>query len=56
MDVHEMRVFARVASLRNITAAAVELDMTPSNVSKRLQGLEDSLCVRLFDCRCCFFD
>ncbi|MEE9590200.1 MAG: LysR family transcriptional regulator [Hyphomicrobiaceae bacterium] len=49
MDVHEMRVFARVASLRNITAAAVELDMTPSNVSKRLQGLEDSLGVRLFD-------
>lgn len=49
MDVHEMRVFVRVASLRNITAAAVELDMSPSNVSKRLQGLEDSLGVRLFD-------
>ena len=49
MDVQEMRVFARVASLRNFSAAAAELGMTPGNVSKRLQGLEDSLGVRLFD-------
>lgn len=49
MDVQEMRVFARVASLQNFSAAAAELGMTPGNVSKRLQGLEDSLGVRLFD-------
>lgn len=49
MDVHGMRVFARVALLRNISAAASELEMTPGNVSKRLQTLENSLGVRLFD-------
>lgn len=49
MDVHGMRVFARVAMLRNISAAAAELEMTPGNVSKRLQTLENSLGVRLFD-------
>jgi DNA-binding transcriptional LysR family regulator len=49
MDVHGMRVFARVAMLRNISAAASELEMTPGNVSKRLQTLENSLGVRLFD-------
>ena len=49
MDVHGMRVFARVAALSNISAAASELEMTPGNVSKRLQTLENSLGVRLFD-------
>ncbi|MGI9386933.1 MAG: LysR family transcriptional regulator [Methyloligellaceae bacterium] len=49
MDLQEMRVFARVASLQSLSAAAVDLGMTPGNVSKRLQGLEDSLGVRLFD-------
>lgn len=49
MDVHGMRVFARVAALSNISAAATELEMTPGNVSKRLQTLENSLGVRLFD-------
>lgn len=49
MDVHGMRVFARVAALSNISAAACELEMTPGNVSKRLQTLENSLGVRLFD-------
>ncbi len=49
MDVHGMRVFARVAALSNISAAASDLEMTPGNVSKRLQTLENSLGVRLFD-------
>ncbi|MGI9423371.1 MAG: LysR family transcriptional regulator [Hyphomicrobiaceae bacterium] len=49
MDVHEMRVFAKVASHQNISAAAAELNMTPGNVSKRVQALEASLGVRLFD-------
>ena len=44
-----MRVFAKVASHQNISAAAAELNMTPGNVSKRVQALEASLGVRLFD-------
>lgn len=49
MEVHEMRVFAKVASHQNISAAAAELNMTPGNVSKRILALESSLGVRLFD-------
>lgn len=44
-----MRVFAKVASHQNISAAAAELNMTPGNVSKRILALESSLGVRLFD-------
>jgi len=45
---NEMLVFARVATLGSFSAAARELDLTPSAVSKLISRLEDRLAVRLF--------
>jgi len=49
MDFQDLRIFARVASLQNLSAVGVELGLTPGTISKRLQALEDELSVRLFD-------
>ncbi len=49
MDIHDMRIFARVAALQNLSAVGVELDLTPGTISKRLQSLEEELSARLFD-------
>ncbi|OED40771.1 hypothetical protein AB833_11725 [Chromatiales bacterium (ex Bugula neritina AB1)] len=43
-----MVVFSRVATLGSFSAAARELDLTPSAVSKLISRLEDRLSVRLF--------
>lgn len=45
---NEMLVFSRVATLGSFSAAARELDLTPSAVSKLISRLEDRLGVRLF--------
>lgn len=45
---NEMLVFARVATLGSFSAAARELELTPSAVSKLISRLEDRLAVRLF--------
>jgi DNA-binding transcriptional LysR family regulator len=49
MDIQDMRIFARVAALQNLSAAGAELGVTPGTVSKRIQALEDELSARLFD-------
>lgn len=45
---NEMLVFARVVDLGSFSAAARELELTPSAVSKLISRLEDRLSVRLF--------
>lgn len=45
---NEMVVFTRVATLGSFSAAARELELTPSAVSKLISRLEDRLGVRLF--------
>jgi DNA-binding transcriptional LysR family regulator len=49
MDIQDMRIFARVAALQNLSAVGAELGLTPGTISKRIQALEDQLCARLFD-------
>ena len=49
MDVQDMRIFARVAAVQNLSAVGSELGLTPGTISKRLQALEDDLGVKLFD-------
>lgn len=49
MDVQDMRIFARVAALQNLSAVGVELGLTPGTISKRLQALEDDLGAKLFE-------
>lgn len=49
MDIQDMRIFARVAALKNLSAVGQELSLTPGTISKRIQALEDELQVRLFD-------
>ncbi len=49
MDIQDMRIFARVAAIQNLSAVGAELGLTPGTISKRLQALEDDLGVRLFD-------
>ena len=49
MDVQDMRIFARVAAVRNLSAVGSELNLTPGTISKRIQALEDDLGARLFD-------
>lgn len=49
MDIQDMRIFARVAAVQNLSAVGTELGLTPGTISKRLQALEDELCARLFD-------
>jgi len=49
MDIQDMRIFARVAAVQNLSAVGTELGLTPGTISKRLQALEDDLGARLFD-------
>ena len=49
MDIQDMRIFARVAALQNLSAVGTELGLTPGTISKRIQALEDQLSARLFD-------
>lgn len=49
MDIQDLRIFARVASVQNLSAVGAELGLTPGTVSKRIQALEDELSVRLFE-------
>jgi len=49
MDIQDMRIFARVAALNNLSAVGQEMGLTPGTISKRIQALEDELNVRLFD-------
>lgn len=49
MDIQDLRIFARVAAVQNLSAVGAELDVTPGTISKRLQALEDELRVKLFD-------
>jgi DNA-binding transcriptional LysR family regulator len=49
MDLQDMKIFARVAAVQNLSAVGSELGLTPGTISKRIQALEDDLSVRLFD-------
>lgn len=49
MDILDLRIFARVAALQNLSAVGIELGLTPGTISKRVQALEDELKARLFD-------
>lgn len=49
MDIQDMRIFARVAAVQNLSAVGTELGLTPGTISKRIQALEDELGARLFD-------
>ena len=49
MDVQDMRIFARVAAVQNLSSVGLELKLTPGTISKRIQSLEHELGARLFD-------
>jgi len=49
MDILDLRIFARVAAIQNLSAVGTELGLTPGTISKRVQALEDELKARLFD-------
>lgn len=49
MDLQDMRIFARVAAVQNLSSVGNELGLTPGTISKRIQALEEELSVRLFD-------
>jgi DNA-binding transcriptional LysR family regulator len=49
MDIQDLRIFARVARVQNLSAVGAELNSSPGTISKRLQSLEAELAVRLFD-------
>jgi len=49
MDVQDMRIFARVAAVQNLSSVGNELNLTPGTISKRLQALEKDLGAKLFD-------
>lgn len=49
MDIQDLRVFARVAAVQNLSSVGTELGLTPGTISKRIQALESELGVRLFD-------
>ena len=49
MDIQDLKIFARVARVQNLSAVGSEFDLSAGTISKRLQALEASLCVRLFD-------
>ena len=49
MDIQDLRIFARVAAVQNLSAVGTELGLTPGTISKRLQALEEELNARLFD-------
>ena len=47
MDLKDLKIFARVAALQNLSAVAQELGVSAGTISKRIQALEDELGVRL---------
>lgn len=49
MDIQDMRIFARIAAVQNLSAVGTELGLTPGTISKRIQALEDELSARLFE-------
>jgi DNA-binding transcriptional LysR family regulator len=49
MDIKDLRIFARVAAVQNLSAVAVELGCSAGTISKRMQALEDEVGVRLID-------
>ncbi len=49
MDIENLRIFARVAAVRNLSQVGREFGVTPGTISKKLQTMEDELGVRLFD-------
>ena len=49
MDIQDLRIFARVARVQNLSAVGAEFDLSAGTISKRLQSLEAELNVRLFD-------
>jgi len=49
MDIQDLKIFARVARVQNLSAVGAEFDLSAGTISKRLQALEAALCVRLFD-------
>jgi DNA-binding transcriptional LysR family regulator len=49
MDILNLRIFARVAAVQNLSAVGIELGLTPGTISKRIQALEEELSARLFD-------
>lgn len=49
MDIKDLRIFARVAALGNLSAVATELGVSAGTISKRIQSLEDEIGVRLID-------
>jgi DNA-binding transcriptional LysR family regulator len=49
MDLQDLRIFARVAAIRSLSAVGTELGLTPGTISKRIQALESDLRVRLFN-------
>jgi len=49
MDIQDLRIFARVAAVQNLSSVGTELGLTPGTISKRIQALECELRVRLFD-------
>lgn len=49
MDIQDLRIFARVAQLQNLSAVGAELRLTPGTISKRIQALEEQFNARLFD-------
>jgi DNA-binding transcriptional LysR family regulator len=49
MDIQDLHIFARVAAIQNLSAVGTELGLTPGTISKRIQALEETLAVRLFE-------
>ena len=49
MEIENLRIFARVALVRNLSQVGKEFGLTPGTISKKLQAMEDELGVRLFD-------
>ncbi len=49
MDVQDMRIFARVAAVQNLSLVGSELNLTPGTISKRIQALENDFGAKLFE-------
>ncbi len=49
MDIQDLRIFARLARVQNLSAVGAEFEFSAGTISKRLQALEAELGVRLFD-------
>lgn len=49
MDVQDMRIFARVAAVQNLSLVGSELNLTPGTISKRVQSLENDFGAKLFE-------